>query len=929
MFHSIKTRLLAFILCVSLASIAEVTVVDYLNFRHTLKKQATEWMSEIITARKGHIQSILNMIKAKTADFSNDGYIRRYIELINVAEFLRHEHIVALNHYLLGKIADPDIAAIAVVNIDGIIVASSSEKMIGVDFSDQDVFIQTTKYGYLNTPCYSPHLGEKILYCTVPLVTELGEKMGVLLSVWRLNVLNKITTQRTGMRESGEVYIVNKDKKMITDSRFIENAPLEVMVDTEPVRLVVERGETMVDVYPDYRNIEVVGASACIPEYGWTLLSEIDKTEAFAPLKWVGIFAGIVGSISAAVVSAVGIVFATSVSMPIRRLTDTTQRFTMGYFETRCETIRRNDEIGSLIKSFNTMADELEKEIIDRGRREVELRKLFLAVEQCPNVVFITDIHGNIEYVNHKFTTLTGYTKEEVIGKNPRILKSGKTPPEVYKQLWETITSGSEWRGEFCNAKKNGELYWESAFISSIKNAAGDVTHFIAIAEDATERIQAAERIRQMAYYDLLTGLPNRVLYNDRLLLALVHAQRTREMVAVLFLDLDRFKDINDTLGHSMGDQMLKVIAGRLSDSLRKEDTVTRQGGDEFTLLLPGVERVESVVGIAKKILGTIKKPLMLGSHEVNITASIGIAIYPADGEDAETLLKNADTAMYYAKEQGRNNYQFFTSTISTKSIEQLEMESNLHHALERKELIVYYQPQVDVKTGRIVSSEALLRWQYPKLGLVKPSEFIGIAERTGLIVPIGEWTLRTACAQNRALQDAGLPPMPVAVNLSVRQFQQENLEEMVNLVLKETGMDPRFLVLEVTESTAMKNIEAANYKMKILISLGVHFAIDDLGTGYSSLSQLKTLPIHALKIDNSFVKGVMTDSNDAAIVTAIISMSKGLGLKVVAEGVETTAQLEFLRSLGCDEAEGYLFGKPMTAGEFKKMLEQDKHLQV
>jgi diguanylate cyclase (GGDEF)-like protein len=432
-----------------------------------------------------------------------------------------------------------------------------------------------------------------------------------------------------------------------------------------------------------------------------------------------------------------------------------------------------------------------------------------------------------------------------------------------------------------------------------------------------------------LAYYDVLTGLPNRVLYNDRLSLALAHAQRTREMLVVLFLDMDRFKDINDTLGHSAGDQLLKTVARRMADSLRKEDTITRLGGDEFTLLLPGMTQAEDIAEIAQKILEAVRKPLMLGSHEVNITASIGIAIYAADGEDAVALLKNADTAMYHAKEQGRNNYQFFTPALHIKTVEQLEMESSLHHAQEREEFIVYYQPLVDIKTGRIVSSEALLRWQHPERGLINPAEFISMTERTGLIVPIGEWVLRTACAQNKAWQDAGLPLLLVAVNLSARQFQQENLVEMVVLALKETGMDPRFLVLEVTESTAMYNIESAAYKMERLNRLGVHLAIDDLGTGYSSLSYLKTFPIHALKIDRSFMQNVVTDSNDAAIVTAIISMGKGLGLKVVAEGVETTAQLEFLRSLGCDEAQGYLFDKPMAAGEFKKMLEQDKRLGV
>ena len=715
---------------------------------------------------------------------------------------------------------------------------------------------------------------------------------------------------------------------MITDSRFIENAPLEVVVDTEPVRMAVERGEDMAGVYPDYRNIPIVGASAYIPEYGWTLLAEIDKAESFASLKTLEIVALILSVVFAAVVVSGGIIFVTSVSRPIKRLMDATRRFAGGDLKVRVA-ITHRDEIGDLINSFNTMAGGLEKEITGRERREVELLKVSRVVEQSPNVVLITDTQCNIEYVNPRFTLLTGYTREEAIGKKPRILKSGKTPPEVYKQLWRTITSGTEWRGEFCNKKKNGELYWVSSLISSIKNAEGVITNFIEIAEDITERMHAEEKIHQLAYYDALTGLPNRALYNDRLSLALSRAQRTREMLAVLFLDLDRFKDMNDTLGHSIGDQLLKTVAGRLTDSLRKEDTVTRLGGDEFTLLLPGMAQTEDVAGIAQKILEAVKKPLTLGGHELNITASIGIAIYPADGEDADALLKNADTAMYHAKEQGRNNYQFFTPALQTRTVEQMKMESSLHHALVREEFIVYYQPVVDIKTGRIVSSEALLRWQYPECGLVNPAEFIGIAERTGLIVPIGEWVLRTACAQNSAWQDAGLPPLSVAVNLSARQFQQKNLVEMVEQALKDTGMGPRFLALEVTESTAMKNAEAANYMMKRLVGFGVHFVIDDLGTGYSSLRYLKTFPVHALKIDRSFVQDVVTDPNDASIVTAIISMAKGLKLKVVAEGVETVAQLEFLRSLGCDEAQGYLFGKPMTAGEFKKMLEQDKRLGV
>ncbi|OHB42018.1 MAG: hypothetical protein A2Y11_03210 [Planctomycetes bacterium GWC2_39_26] len=941
-FYSLKAKLLIFGLCISLIPIAIITTISYFNAGNALKQQIMQNLMAVAESKKMHILEFLEAKKGRTIDFCSDGFIRDHLEKINHGKSLRQDNVNALNRHLSmnKKPLDPHIAAIEVVDMDGKVVASTNETMIGRDVSGHEIYKRAIHAAYNNPyvsqPYHSTYLDAKSIDVSAPITSRRGSKIiGVLINHYYATVLNKFVANSAGMSASGEVLLVRKDGDNIEFFTPLMYAPDDTRSPTIPMnsaesrvaRLALEGGSGVL-IATDYRGVDVMAAYQYIPSIDWGLIAKIDTSETFAALKALGIIALIVSVVSAAVVASAGIIFAVAATRPIVRLTDATLRFAGGDLKARIAIIHR-DEIGDLTKNFNTMADKLEKEITMHERRELELRKVSLVVEQSPNVVLITDTQGNIEYVNPMFTLLTGYTREEAIGKNPRILKSGKTPPERYKRLWWTITSGTEWRGEFCNKKKNGELYWESAFISSIKNAAGDITHFIAIAEDTTERRRAEERIQHLAYYDALTGMPNRAFYNDLLSLALSHAQRRGEMVAVLFLDLDRFKDVNDTLGHSIGDQLLKIVAGRVADSLRKEDTVTRLGGDEFTLLLPGMTQTEDAARIAQKILEAVKKPLMLGGHELNITASIGIAIYPADGENAEALLKNADTAMYHAKEQGRNSYKFFTPVLQTRTVEHLEVESSLHHALEREEFIVYYQPQVDIKTGRIVSSEALIRWQCPGRGLINPAEFIGMAERTGLIVPIGEWVLRTACSQNKAWQDAGLPPLLVAVNLSAHQFQQENLVKMVELVLKETGMDPVFLVLEVTESAAMKNAETANYMIKRLVGLGVHFVIDDLGTGYSSLSYLKMFPIHALKIDKSFVQDVVTDSNDAALVTAIISMAKGLKLKVVAEGVETTAQLEFLRSLGCDEAQGYLFGKPMPAGEFKKMLEQDKRLRV
>ncbi|OHB95423.1 MAG: hypothetical protein A3I59_04865 [Planctomycetes bacterium RIFCSPLOWO2_02_FULL_50_16] len=941
-FRSIKGKLLLFALCISLIPIAVITSVYYLNARSTLKRETLDWLTAVAESRKAHVLEFLEAKKGRAIDFSSDGFIRDSLEKVNKDEFPEQDNVTALNRHLsLNKMSlDPNIGAIAVVGADGRVVASTSEAWRGVDMSGQQIFTQAidekNKEPYVEPLLYCPYIDRMCIDVSTPITSRAeANKIGVIINCYDIALLGRIAANRAGMGETGEVVLFQREGdniRFLNPLRYASNDTLNLTIPIDSAKTRIEKFALGKDsgalTAPDYRGVDVVAAFQYIPSMDWGLVAKIDTSEAFAPLRWLGIIALIVSAVSAAAVTVVGIIFSTSVSRPIKRLTDATRRFAGGDLGARTEVTRR-DEIGDLAKSFNVMAQELEVEITERERREVELRKLSLVAEQSPATIVITDKEGNIEYVNHKFTELTGYSPEEVIGENPRILKSGKTPSEEYKRLWETITSGGIWRGELCNKKKNGELYWESVSISPIKDSKNIITHFIAIKEDITERKQAEERIRQLAYYDPLTGLPNRVLYNDRLSLALAHAQRTGEALAVLFIDLDRFKDINDTLGHSIGDQLLKAVAERLTDSLRKEDTATRQGGDEFTLLLPGMTQAEDAARVAQKILEAVRKPLTLGGHELNITTSIGIALYPTDGKDGETLLKNVDTAMYHAKELGRNNYQFFTPALYTKTVEQLEMESSLHHALERKEFVVYYQSQVDIKTGRIVSSEALLRWQRPGQGLVNPSEFISMAERTGLIVPIGEWVLRTACAENKALQDTGLPPLQVAVNLSARQFQQENLVEMVEQALEETGLDARFLVLEVTESTAMHNVENTAYKMERLNAFGVHFVIDDLGTGYSSLSYLKTFPIHALKIDRSFVQDVASDSNDAAIVTAIVSMAKGLGLKVVAEGVETVAQLEFLRSLGCDEAQGYLFSKPMPAEEFKKMLERDKRLRV
>lgn len=568
----------------------------------------------------------------------------------------------------------------------------------------------------------------------------------------------------------------------------------------------------------------------------------------------------------------------------------------------------------SSIKELQSLTDGFNRMVSDINKNEQQLHKLSLAVEQSPNSVVMTDTNGNIEYVNPKFTKLTGYTNEEAIGQSPQILKSGMHKPEYYKQLWDTITSGKVWRGEFYNKKKNGEFYWENASISPLTNEEGVITHFIAVKEDITERKKSEETILKMAYHDQLTGLPNRVLLIDRLNHLLAQGRRNKRLAAILFLDLDNFKHINDSLGHDEGDNLLKDVSERLKKHTRSCDTLARHGGDEFIILIDDLKKVENITKVVERIFSEFKKPFVLNGQVCFVTTSIGISIYPDDGEDGNTLLKNADIAMYRAKEEGKNTYQLYKPAMTERTIEIIKMKSMLRTAIENEEFILHYQPQVNISTGDIIGLEALVRWQNPERGLIYPGTFIPLAEDTGLIVPIGEWVLHTACAQNKSWQDKCLKPTKVAVNLSVRQLMQKDFVGMVKRILKDTKLDPGYLELEVTESMVMEDIESNIEILHELKSLGIRISIDDFGTGYSSFEYLKQMPIDMLKIGMPFVRDIIESPDDAAIATSIIQVGHIMNLEVIAEGVETIEQFRLLRTLLCDNVQGFLVSKPLPS---------------
>jgi diguanylate cyclase (GGDEF)-like protein/PAS domain S-box-containing protein len=662
-------------------------------------------------------------------------------------------------------------------------------------------------------------------------------------------------------------------------------------------------------------------------------------------------------------------------------------------------------------------------------------------LEQAADVIEVIDLQNHLVYVNAAFERITGYCREEVLGKPPTdFLQAGRHDDSFYEEIWQTISSGRIWAGTCRSKRKDGSTYYQDVTLFPIYSSKGNITHYVAIKRDISDRHQtqvklekslsllqatlestadgilvidktgqiqgfnqkflemwkispdsAAQKsqtvlfngmlaqlttatfldqfqtwakqpeatdedtlrlkdgrifeqyshpqwlngeisgrvlsfrdatarhsnealIRYQASHDPLTGLPNRTLFDQRLSEALEQAQQNQSQLAVVFLDLDRFKNINDTLGHAAGDLLLQGVAVRLTESLRDSDIVARWAGDEFTLLLPQVHEIADATAIAQRILDSLREEFDLEGHLLRISSSIGIAFYPQDGEDAETLLKNADAALYRAKESGRNTYHLYTAAINTQVSEQLILENYLHRALERGEFAVHYQPRVNVVTGKITHMETVLRWQHPTLGLVPPEKFMPLAEETGLIMPIGEWLLQTACMQNTSWQDLGISPLRVTVNLSTQQFGQPRMLDVIQQVLEQTGLAPRYLELEITETTVGKQIERTQAILTKLHRLGVAIALDDFGTGYSSLSYLKKFPIQTLKIDSSFIRHLTTDLSDKAIVTAIIALGKVLNLNLVAEGVENEVQEYLLRSLGCEEMQGSLFSPPLPA---------------
>jgi len=558
------------------------------------------------------------------------------------------------------------------------------------------------------------------------------------------------------------------------------------------------------------------------------------------------------------------------------------------------------------------------KDLTDIRQQQLKLKMLSSAVEQSGSMVMITDENADIEYINPKVCAITGYEKTELIGSNARIFQADDLDMdmEMISDLWERINLGSEWQGEIQLRKKDGADIWVLVSISCVKNERKQISHFITVCEDVSQLKEAHLRMEELAYVDSLTGLANRVLFRDRLEQALKGLSRTKGSAALLYLDLDEFKRINDSMGHDVGDALLMKVAETLRQCVRYQDTVARMGGDEFVILLTDIDGMSGASAVARKIMESMSQPVQLLKNEILITPSIGITLAPADSLNADILLKNADMAMYKAKSSGRNNFQFFTEEMNAQIVDHLTIENDLRHAIENDDLYMKYQPKCNIESKKIIGVEALVRWNHPTKGELSPEYFIPIAETAGLMVNLGKWVLRASCKEIKQLESQGLKDVELAVNLSTRQFRDPGLIETIQNVLAETGFKAVNLELEITETTLMEQIDLAIELLDQIKSLGISVTIDDFGTGYSSLNYLKRLPIDTLKIDKAFIDDIPDDKDDMEISSAVIAMAHKLGLKVVAEGVSTQAHWDFLKQNKCDIAQGYLLGKPMGAQE-------------
>jgi len=727
--------------------------------------------------------------------------------------------------------------------------------------------------------------------------------------------------------ESGYVFVLNAQGEMIIhpwlsgDIRTMLGANEEALFE----EMIARKNGTLTYWWQDPgmdSPQEKLMVYRFIPELEWVVASGSYLDEMYAPLARLQTILFLTGVVTILLILPLAYYLGSSISRPLKQLSASMSDAEHGDLSVRAE-VGCQGEVGELAMHFNQYMNRLEAfsreltdEIDERIRAEQELKLFAMVFHNALEGISITDKDGNILKVNPSFTTITGFEPEEVLGKNPRVLKSNHHAADFYKEMWEALRANGSWHGEIWNRRKNGESYPEILSISSILDEAGEIKNYVAVFHDISDMKLKDEQIEHQAYHDALTGLPNRSLAQDRLTVAIAHARREGFKVALLFLDLDNFKNINDSLGHAQGDLLIKQVGERLLIDFSNADTVARLGGDEFLIVIEHVADEREVVRLADHLLAAFNRPFTLMGKDVEVTPSIGVTLYPDDGVEAETLIKNADMAMYQSKAKGKNSYFLFTQEMNERISRRLQLESDMRQALKDQEFTVYFQPKISVKSGAVMGMEALVRWVKSDGTVVSPADFIPLAEETGLIVPLGDFVLEHSCKAMQVFDGVGCTDITVSVNLSPVQFEQEDMVDMILDSLKQNGLSPSKLELEITESTLMTDIGATVDKLNLLSANGISVAIDDFGTGHSSLYYLKNFPIDVLKIDQSFVRDITDDMSDAQIVETIILMARNLGLKVVAEGVETRAQLELLEAFGCEMIQGYYYSRPLPLEE-------------
>jgi len=797
----------------------------------------------------------------------------------------------------------------------------------GSSYTDVDYFREVMASGMpaIGKPVVGRLTNKAVINIAVPIKNSKNEIIGVLAGGNQLtgsDLLSEILPAKLQM--DGDLHVIStKDGIFVSSTDPSNIMKPEPAVGTSTMYERYKQGYEGSGVEVNSQGSESLVSAKRVTSTGWLVFATLPTAIAFKPIELLQRDIYKDAALASVAIALLLWLFLHSQLSALGRSAQTIDAMTDGHEELRPLPIEGSKEIRLLLDSFNKLQAHITNQQQSLRDRDEQIRIAASVFEGTSEGVLISSPDNRIVSVNRAFCRMTGYAQNELVGKNPRILQSGRHPPSFYKEMWSLLQNVGQWQGEIWNRRKSGEIYPERMTISALYDEAGQLLRYIAIAADITSRKKVEDEINSLAFYDPLTDLPNRRLLLDRIRHAMASSTRSEKYGALLFIDLDHFKTLNDTLGHDTGDLLLQQVAQRLTTCVREGDTVARLGGDEFVVMLENLS--EDVLAAAtqtenagEKILATLNQPYQLASYKHHSTPSIGVTLFMDHHVTIDELLKRADLAMYQAKATGRNNLRFFEPEMQVAVMTRAALESDLRDAILKSQFLLYYQAQVDGE-GRLTGVEALLRWQHPQRGLVSPLEFIPLAEDTDLILPLGHWVLQTACAQ---LAIWGARPkmahLTVAVNISARQFKLPNFVEQVLVILDNHGANPQRLKLELTESLLVDDVEGIIAKMTALKAKGVGFSLDDFGTGYSSLSYLKRLPLDQLKIDQGFVRDILTDPNDAAIAKMVVVLAESLGLAVIAEGVETEAQRDFLASQGCHAYQGYLFSHPLPLEEFE-----------